>query len=480
MAVHFRAYRLRCYPTSVQRLQLARLFGAARWVWNRALEATSKAYSDPELNGMFGRGLAITPLNFGPVLTQLKREPGHTWLTDCDTGVLAQALRDLQRAYANFFSGRARHPRFRKKGEAQSVRFLFHQHHPGKALAWDSRRLVLPQLGEINVVQSRWPTRHPKMVTVRRDSSGRYWVSMAVAEEICALPASPTSLGVDVGVKDLAVLSDGTRLPSPKKLAGKLRHLRRLSRSLSRKKRGSARWRRQRHRLARLQARIADARRDALHQASTAIVSRAGFIALETLNVAAMMKNPASARSVADAAISELHRQLEYKAKWYGRQLVRIGRFVPSSQLCSACGHRNQELKWGDRRWCCPACGATHDRDLNAARNILAGGLRITAGSSVGQGVPELMRVEGEEPPRRRRPPADRGRPAKREPVGPPCAPSQAGSAVTPIVRLPITGTPLVSNTLHADNARPAASLGAGHVAHVAELVDASVSGTDG
>src|SRR5689334_8403223 len=166
MAVHYRAYRLRCYPTRVQRLRLARLFGAARWVWNRALDATSKAYSDPELTGMFGRGLAITPLAFGRLLTQLKKEPGHTWLADCDTGVLAQALRDLQRAYASFFRGRARYPHFRKKREAQSVRFQFHQHHPGKARAWNDRRLILPQLGEIHVARSRWPNGYPKMVTV--------------------------------------------------------------------------------------------------------------------------------------------------------------------------------------------------------------------------------------------------------------------------------------------------------------------------
>lgn len=419
MAVHFRAYRLRCYPTRVQRSQLARLFGAARWVWNRALDATSKAYSDPELVGMFGRGLAITPLNFGRLLTQLKKEPAYVWLADCDTGVLTQALRDLQRAYANFYSGRALYPRFHKKGEAQSIRFVLHRHHPGKVRAWNEGRLVLPQLGEIRVVQSCWPGGYPKMATVRRDSAGRYWVSMAVAEEIRALPASMASLGVDVGVKDLAVLSDGTRFANPKKLAGKLRHLRRLSRGLSRKQRCSARWRRQCHRLARLQAHIADSRRDALHKASTAIVRRAGLIALEELNVAGMMKNPRSARSIADAAISELHRQLEYKARWYGRQLVRIGRYEPSSQRCSACGYRNEELKWRDRHWCCAGCGATHDRDLNAAKNILTGGLRVVAGSSVGQGVPELMRVEGEDSLGGRRKPADRGHPVKREPVEP-------------------------------------------------------------
>jgi len=414
MPIHFRAYRLRCYPTRAQRSQLARLFGAARWVWNRALDAVSKAYSDPELTGMFGRGLTITPLAFGRLLTQLKKEPDHAWLADGDTAVLTQTLRDLERGYTSFFARRARHPRFRKRGQAQSIRFQFHQHHPGKRRAWRDGHLVLPYLGQVKVVWSRRPTGYPKMVTLSRDSAGRHWISLAVVEDVPALPANANSLGVDVGITNLAALSDGTRIVNPRKLAGRLRHLRRLSRGLSRKREGSGRWQRQRHRVARLQARIADARRDALHQASTAIIRRAGFIAIENLSVAPMMKNHASARSIADAGIAELHRQLAYKAAWYGRRLVRIGKFAPSSQLCSNCGYRNKDLKWSDRRWRCPACGIAHDRDLNAARNILAGGLRL-AGSSVGQGVPELMRVEGNESSRSRPVPGVRECPVKRE-----------------------------------------------------------------
>ena len=431
MGTHLRAYRLRCYPSRDQRAMLSRLFGAGRWVWNQCLQARSSAYADPELKALFGRGLSITSIDFSRVLTELKKQPETTWLSEVDSAVLSQSLRDQDRAFSNFFAGRARYPRFKRRGGHQSVRVAFDQRHSGKVKAWKAGRLVLPQLGDVDVVWSRRPSEMPKMVTVSRDTAGRYFVSMAVEEWIEEAPEATMALGVDVGIKSLAVLSDGTKIANPKKLRCRLRHLRRLARGLSRKKKGSGRWRRAQRKIARLHAKIGDARRDVLHQATTSIICRAGLIAIEDLNVIGMMRNRRVARAFADASISEFHRQLDYKAKWHGRELVRVDRWEPTSQLCSTegCCYRHLNLTLRDRTWHCPACGTKHDRDVNAAKNILAGGLRAIAGSGVGQGVPELMRVEGGQPSRRRQKPGRRGCPMKREPDGTPIRAAKRGAA---------------------------------------------------
>jgi len=416
MGVHMRGYRLRCYPNSAQRALLPRMFGAARWVWNQCLRARSQAYADPELTAMFGRGLSVSAIDFGRVMTRLKREPETAWLDEIDAGMLQQALRDQDKAFANFFAGRTKYPRYKRRGQHQGIRFSIDHRHAGKVKAWNDGRLVLPQLGEMQVVWSRRPATMPKVVTLCIDAAGRYYLSLAVQEEIESLPTAGASLGVDVGVTHLAVLSDGTRISNGKKLQRRLRHLKRLARAMSRKAKGSGRRRRAQHRLARLHAKIADARRDALHQSTSSIIRRAQLIAIEDLNVNGMMANRHLSRALADASISELHRQLAYKAKWHGRALVQLDPWEPTSQVCSACGYQHRKLQLKDRVWACPACGTQHDRDVNAARNILAGGLRLIAGTGVGRGAPDLMRVEGGRPSRPRRQPVDRGHPAKREP----------------------------------------------------------------
>lgn len=174
MANQLRGYRLRCYPTRSQQARLARLFGAARWVWNKGLAAISQGRNDPELVAMFGRGLSIGHFEFGRVLTQLKKEAAFAWLAECNTSVLTQALWNLHRAYLNFCHGRARYPRFKTRDHAQSIRYSFHHHHPGKVRGWREGRLILPALGQVDVVWSRQPSAVPKMVTVSRDRAGRY------------------------------------------------------------------------------------------------------------------------------------------------------------------------------------------------------------------------------------------------------------------------------------------------------------------
>ncbi|TJY57258.1 transposase [Sinimarinibacterium sp. CAU 1509] len=392
-----RACRQRCYPKRSQRQLLARHFGAARFVWNRCLRARSDAYHDPELTEMFGRGLSIGSIELSRWLTEVKRDPEFSWLSEIDSGVITQVLRDQDAAFRNFFAGRAKYPKRRKRGGSAAVRFVFDHRHAGKVKAWDAGTLVLPLLGPIKVVWSRRPSVMPKLVTVSIDSAGRFHVSMAVSETLpTAAPASAGAVGVDVGVKDLAILSNGEKIENPAHLRRKTRYLKRLQRGLSRKTKGSGRYRAHRRRVGRLQAKIADCRRDAQHQASRRIVDAAQIICIETLNVKGMVKNHRLARAISDAGVSELHRQIIYKADWSGRSVSRISQWFPSSKTCSACGAVNDALQLKDRSWTCSSCSTTHDRDVNAANNILAEGLRCFAEIGVGPGGAELMRVEGD------------------------------------------------------------------------------------
>jgi putative transposase len=310
----------------------------------------------------------------------------------------------LDRAYKNFFAKRARYPRFKKRRGAQAVRY---QLDPRQGTTWvPGERLVLPKLGPLNLVWSRVPANRPLMVTVRRDAIGRYFVSLAVNEEIAPLPEASTAVGLDVGVRTAVALSDGTKVDAPRHLRRRLRTVARRSRVVARRKKGSRRRDRARVVLARAHARVADARRDWLHKLSSALVRENQTLVVEDLNVRGMTRNRRLALSLADGALAELHRQLEYKSAWYGRTFVRVGRFFPSTKRCSTCGHVLEQLALSAREWTCPECGSAHDRDINAARNLLTEGLRTIA---LPPGGREVRRVEGAHP----RPYA--GRPAKRE-----------------------------------------------------------------
>lgn len=399
-----RAYKIRCYPDAAQRRQFAQAEGACRYVHNRVLREMGEACEAFKR----GEGERKTVVGMSREVTQWKRQAETAWLADIPSDPLSQELRDLDAAFKNFFAGRARHPRKKRKQFGCSIRFAFDQRHAGKVRAWAGRELVLPVLGKMRLAQQeRLPAQMPKLVTLSRDGAGRYFASFAVEVEVQPLPATGASLGVDVGVKDLAATSDGGKLPGAKALRGRLRHLKRQQRALSRKqgaRRGekqSGRYRRQARRVGRLHAKIADARRDALHKASAEIVRKADVIALEDLNVKGMMasaKGTAEApgrkvaqkaglnRRIADGGFAELRRQVEYKAAWHGRTVLLAGRFAPTSKTCSECGRRLEELPLSVRAWTCPACGAEHDRDVNAARNILK--FAIAGGTGEGGATP--------------------------------------------------------------------------------------------
>ncbi len=378
-----RAYRQRVYPTKAQESLLAGFFGSVRFVWNVALEMISRAYSE--------RGDRLTYVDVSKQITILKQAPEFAWLKDTPADAYIQKLRDLDRAFSNFFAKRAKYPRFRKRGQSQSIRFIFDHRHTGKVSAWlKDGEMVLPKLGRMKLRDAQdLPTAMPKMVTLSRDSAGRYFVSFTVEQEIAYKSKSGRAVGIDMGVSYLATLSDGSRIENPRALDQLDAQLRVQQRRLSRKQKGSNRRQKQRQRVAKIHARIRDSRQDHLHKATTQLVESQDVICVESLHVKGMVRNRRLARSIHDASMSEFLRLLDYKAGWYGKTMIKVDQWFPSSKTCSCCGHRMESMALGIREWDCPECGAHHDRDVNAARNILGQGLK-----QLGAGSPEVTRVE--------------------------------------------------------------------------------------
>ena len=356
-----RAYRFRFYPTRAQASTLAQYFGATRWTWNAALAWRSCAYRVD--------GERVTGVDFSRELTWLKTIEPYQWLNMIPRTILDQCLRDQDRAFANFFAKRARYPKFKKRSSGASVRFrmdyryVFSSYRAGKLLK-------LTGLGELDVRWSRIPSGCPKMVTVSRDACERYFVSFMTEEEITQAAPSAKSIGVDVGLKDVIVTSDGEKSGNPRYLRKHQRRLKLAQRRLSRKRKGSSRWQKQRQRVARIHARTSDARKDFLHKQTTQLVRDHGAIAIEDLNVKGLARTRL-AKSMHDAALGELRHQLEYKCRWHGRALLVADRFAPTSKTCSSCGTVQAEMPLRIRDWTCPDCGAVHDRDVNAAINVL-------------------------------------------------------------------------------------------------------------
>jgi putative transposase len=390
MSGPIRGFRFRFYPTLKQRRYLARAFGTARHVFNWALATRRDAYAK--------RQESIGFVQLSRMLTASRTE--KPWLADVDRQMQTQALRDLDRAYQNFFKKSSKFPRFKSRHGAQSVRFQFDHRHTGKVSAWAKRVLVLPGIGECRVADSleAWPQK-PALVTVRRDVCGDYWISYAT--EAPALEGAPDRMiGVDVGITDLAVTSDGWKSGQMTALKDKAAQLRRYQRRVSRRVKGSKRRAEAKLRLARLHRRIADSRRDFTHKVSAHIASSANVVVMETINVTGMMKNHYLARSLSDAAMSELHRQINYKVARRGGTVIRVDRWAPTSKVCSGCGHRRGEMPLSVRSWTCAECGSEHDRDVNAAKNVLALG-RGTAsmrGDERGSGVAQAAPVLSVEP----------------------------------------------------------------------------------
>jgi len=340
-------------------------FGARRWLWNTALEVRSEAHRVC--------GLTLTGNDLSRWLTQWKRTAGHEWLAEVPATCLTQCLRDHDSAFRNFFAGRARYPRFKRKSTSgSSLRFQ----QVGRA--WSRGTMSLPKLGALKLAELLPEVERPDLVTLSRDAAGRYHVSFCAQAQIALKPIRQRSVGVDLGLTHLATLSTGEKIPNPKRYYARLRYLRQQQRCLSRRQNGSRRREKQRLRVARAHARVKQERHHALHALTTRLVYEFDLICIEDLNVKGLARG-LHARAIHDAAFSEVRRQLTYKSDWYGKILVEVDRWYASSKRCSKCQYTLDELRLDQRHWTCPKCGTCHDRDINAARNLLAEGLRQLA-----------------------------------------------------------------------------------------------------
>jgi putative transposase len=362
-------YRFRLYPHPHQQVALARAFGCARVVWNDALAKSRELYAAGQKTSY--------PVLAKLCITQAKQTPERQWLAEPSNVVLQQSVRDLDQAYRNWWASlkgkckgaKVKPPRFKKRRGAQSVRFMSHVFRTGE------RTLTLSKIGPVPIEWSRDLPSDPSSVTVIRDASGRFFASFVVEVEPTPLPANGRAVGIDLGLASLAVTSDGEKLAPPKFLRSALKRLRRLQRNLKHKQRGSNRLAIARRKVAKLHAKVGDRRLDYLHQLSTRLIRENQTVVLEDLNVSGMLKNRKLARSIADAGWRQLRILLESKAEQYGREVVVINRWLPTSQVCSTCGHHDGKKDLSVREWQCPSCGTVHDRDINAALNILAAGL---------------------------------------------------------------------------------------------------------
>lgn len=368
-----RAYRFRFYPTAAQEKILARTFGCARFAYNYMLRQRTDAW--------FQRKEKVGYHETSAMLTALKKTPEHAWLNEVSSVPVQQALRHLQTAFSNFFAKRTAYPTFKRRDGVQSAEYTT------SAFKWDGKQLRIAKMdAALNIRFSRTLPKAATVttVTVSKDTAGRYFVSMLCSDDVQAKPEAAGKVGIDLGLTHFAILSTGEKVASPKAFATIESKLARAQRALAKKQKGSANRRKAKLKVARLHAKVADTRKDFLHKLSTRLINENQVIAIETLAVSNMQKNPCLAKSISDASWYEFIRQLEYKAQWYGRTLIGIDRWYPSSKRCSNCGHTVKAMPLKVREWSCPECGTNHDRDINAARNVLAAGLAVSAlGESV-------------------------------------------------------------------------------------------------
>ncbi len=361
-----RAYKFRFYPTEEQKQILAKTFGCVRYVYNWALRLKTDAY--------YNEGKRLYYKDLSAQMTELKRQPETVWLNEVSSVALQQSLRHLDRAFINFFEGRGSYPQFHKKHGKQSVSFA------SSAFRWDGENITLAKMSEpLNIRWSRNFYGDPSSVTVSKDASGRYHISIFVDEDVPQAPVCDSQVGIDLGLTDSVILSTGQKFGNPRYFRKDEKRLAKAQRRLAKKRKGSKNRAKERLKVARIHAKIADRRLDFLHKLSTRLVNENQVIAVESLQVKNMIRNHPLSKSIADVGWGEFVRQLEYKAQWYGRTLVKIDKFYPSSKRCFDCGYVMPKMPLSVRNWTCPECGEHHDRDVKAAQNILAAGLAVLA-----------------------------------------------------------------------------------------------------
>jgi putative transposase len=348
------------YPDAAQREMFLKHIGACRFIYNRSLEQKIKVYETDKTT--------ISCYDLNATLPNLKKEFG--WLKEVNAQSLQQTNKNLDSAFKRFFREKKGFPKFKSR-KNPSQTFGIPQHYK---VDFDNNRVKLPKIGWIKTKLSRSFEGILKTATVSMTTTGKFFISILV-DDGKETPKKESfgydsTIGLDVGIKDFVTMSDGTKTDNPKFLKSSLQRLKVLQRRVSRKKKGSKNRDKAKYQVAKQHERITNQRKDFLHKISSKIVSENQAIAIETLNVAGMMKNHCLAQAIGDVSWYEFFRQLEYKCEWYGKTLLRIGRFEPSSKICSVCGSINHDLKLSDREWTCAGCGTLHDRDINASINI--------------------------------------------------------------------------------------------------------------
>lgn len=365
-----KSYKYKIKPTKIQSNQLDQFFGCARFIYNWGL--------DKKINSWKNEQKSLSYNELAKQLTSLKKEDGYVWLKECSIESLQQSLRNLDNAYNGFFKSKKGFPKFKSKHKSRdSVKFI-------RCVSFDFEnwRIKLPKIGWVKLCKNKTfdqSTVKQGTTTVHKDKCGTYWISVVIDNKKELPPKTKveetTSVGIDLGIKDFIVLSDGTKISNPKYYEHSLRKLKRLQQSLGRKVKDSHNYQKTRIKLNKYYRYVTNQKLDMFHKLSSYIITHYDTICMEDLNVEGMIQNHNLAKSIQSASWSMFKEILSYKSDWYGKNLISIGRYEPSSKTCHCCGYKNNDLKLSDRTWICPICGSVLDRDINAAINIKQIGL---------------------------------------------------------------------------------------------------------
>ena len=368
MKTIFKSFKFRIYPNKEQEILLAKHFGACRFVFNHYLNKRKETYLEDKKS--------LNYYDNANDLTQFKKDENYNWLKEINSQSLQSSLRNLDTAYGKFFRKQTKFPRFKSKYDRQSFKIP-------QFVKLENNELIIPKFkGGIKINLHREINGEILFATISKSSAGKYYVSITCEVQHEPFDKTNSKVGIDTGIKDLAILSDGTTYENIRSLKNSLKKLKYEQRQLSKKVKGSSSRNKQKQKLAIVHEKITNVRKDYLHKVSTEIVKNHDIISVEDLAVKNIMKNHKLAQAMFDVSLGSFYSMLEYKCEWNDKQFVKIDRFFPSSKMCSECGWINQDLTLNIREWTCPSCGEKHDRDFNASKNILKQGLKIILSGS--------------------------------------------------------------------------------------------------